>query len=173
MAVTNASGSVNVNLNLKLTIPAGTAGHISEEDFADIISQSNVYQNGTAANAIDIYMSSALSLAGAPTTLDLYAVTDIAGNARVPLRCRELWAMVPDLTLTHIVNVAPGAANGWTSAPTTIIYPGGAWYRLVSDPISVGAAGAVIATGNKTIKFDPGALTVAMQLIGLFCSAAS
>ncbi len=167
-----AYGPVNINFNPQLPVAAGS-GRISAITFTDNVAQNLGYTNGTGALQYDIYASKIYTLVtSTPQTIDLSAITDVAGTSQVPLRAREVLLMIPDTTLTHFVTVAAGASNGWAYAPAMIISPGGSWHRVVTDPTSVGAGvGAVIGSTSKTIKYDPGALNITLYAIYLFCSA--
>lgn len=179
MAVTAAYGTVNLGTGLTLPVTTGVTPYSA---LANISANFN-FANGTAAGQIDIIVATKLALAASVNNFDLSAVTDIAGGSRSPLRCRFLAAYIDiaETNLAHTVAMAPGASNGWANAVTGILSPGGAgggttvaMQVLCFDPMSVGGGvGAVIGASNKIQKFDPGANTINVWLIGGFCSAVS
>ncbi len=141
------------------------------------VTQSLSYTNGTAANMVDFLYAKRLTLAvSTPQTIDLQALADIAGNTVNMLRVREFIVQVVDTTLSHTVLVEAGASNGWAILPAggIIAAPGGTGIVHLSDPVSVGGGvGYVTGSGSKTVKFDPGAIQIIIDVLIAGCSAVS
>jgi hypothetical protein len=141
---------------------------------AEITNLSRNYTNGTGAGAIDLLYNKKISLAASAQTLDLTALTDPRGGTINLARVREF---ILCNTGAFPVTVGAAAATQWigmlgTIASTIVIPAGGA--HNFADPTSVGGSvGAVVTGSSKSLKLDPGANTVAIQLIIAGCSATS
>ncbi len=139
------------------------------------------YTNGTGAGQIDLMYSRQLTfVASTLQTIDLTALPDMG----IPVvnqnlaRVREFWLEIVDIVLTHTLNVAQGASNGWAFLPPIAngltAMPGGRGGIVLSDPDSVGAGvGMVVDSSHKTVTMTPGAYVLICNLTILGCSAVS
>jgi hypothetical protein len=171
MATENVSGQISVYETFTELLTTA----ISPESLSENYNNLQPYPNGTGPGQVDQIYAQPLTLAGAPTTLNLGSLPDLIGTNAAPARIREAMAWIPasDTNSTHTVTISPGASNGYTPIGTTILYTGGSLVRLLSDPKSTGAGvGAVTSSSSNTIKLDPGSNTVTVCLILAGCSTA-
>ena len=126
------------------------------------------YANGTASNQVDTLYAAKVTLAGAPTTINLTTLTDPAGNTANFARVREFIVYNPASTAGYDVKVEAGATNGWSAlppstSPLTCRYLGTV---RISDPTSTGTGnGNVVTSTSNTITLDPGANTVTIYIL--------
>src|SRR6202042_2996074 len=72
------------------------------------------YSNGTGALQFDTLYAKEITLAAAPTTIDLTNFVDAGGNTGTSFaRVREFIVWNPDTNATHTVAISAGASNGW------------------------------------------------------------
>lgn len=179
-------GTSNISLAFSQAINAGVLTNYNvPANMANLI---NIV-NGTGAGKVDLMHAKQYSLAATPTTIDLTNLLDPNGGAVNFARVRLIAAFVQSTTATYTVVMSPGASNGFilfTGSTGLITVPAGYTYTDVSgnvstiasklfieDWASIGANGYITSGTTKTLKFDPGANTVTMNLLILGCSAAS
>ena len=167
MAAQNVSGPVNVTCSFVETVSAGLVVPISAACTA-AFSANFVYGTG-AANALDTIYAKSLSLAGAATHIDLYAFTDPLGNSVSMARCRFWFVWVTTTTAAYIVNVYTRTGTDpvtWLPITTTGALwcpPGGMLMGV--DPISTTTNGWVVSSSAYDFTLDPGANTVACNVV--------
>jgi hypothetical protein len=177
---TNVSGPINLTCNLTEII---TTGVVSSYNLGAVLNRNVTYSNGTAAGMIDLVYAKQLSLAGAVTTLDLTALTDMNGAAINFARVRELIIQSLATTAAFTLAIGNAASNAWTgflgatsifTMPTNVGATGNYATTQWSDPYTVGAAtGAYVDGTHKNLKLDPGANTFSVNIIIAGCSAVS
>jgi len=154
-----------------------TSGLISQQTLPAAVTLAHTYANGTGAAQIDVIYAKQLVLtASSPQTIDLTSIPDLSGATVSFGRIREFMIQVVTATFGFNVTLSGGATNPWTGLLTSgsamTLYAGVTHY-LVSDPTSVGSSiGAVVTSGSKTIKLDPGANNVTVNIIAVGCSVA-
>jgi hypothetical protein len=122
--------------------------------------------NGTAADQVDLKYTKTLTLAATPTTLDLTALTDVFGNSINFARVRSITLKHKGTTDGQNVTVSGGAANPWTGIITgnLILFPSTANNNGVIVLWAPGTTGAVVSGASKTLKLDPGANTITVDI---------
>lgn len=171
------SGSVTLNAGFTQVVSSGV---VTTQNLAVSVPQNLTYANGTGAGQVDLIYAKQLSLAGSATTLDLTALTDLSGASINFARVRELIIQNLATTSTYTVTVGAAASNAWTgilgTTTSTLIIPpsaGNGLFRF-SDYSSTGAStGAVVSGTSKSLKLDPGANTISINIVILGCSATS
>ena len=119
------------------------------------------WANGVAANQVDLLYFVRLSLAATPTTIDLTTVLDPFGGTDVFVKGRAAVLYNASTTDGQIITISGGATNPWTNWTTgNVILPAGG--KLYFDAPLLG--GIPVSGTNKTLKFDPGANTVPLEI---------
>jgi hypothetical protein len=148
-----------------------TAGVVSPQSIPATIAPGTVYYtaSGTGARQVDRIHAVQYTLAAAPLDLDLTALPNLSGLVEGFARVREImWQVLSGGPLT----TGGGASNPWAPAGSGAVTPVGV-IRHLSDPLSTGAGnGLVVTSTSRTIRLDPGAATVVVNLLIAGCSAA-
>ncbi len=128
--------------------------------------------SGTGADQASLKYAKALTLAAAPTVLDLTSLADADGNTISFAAVR--WIKVTNTSTTHtfLVGYAATTANAWVSwigNPGQLIVPA----STAANPGAIGAiaptlAGLAVSSTNKLLQLDPGANTVGatVEIVG-------
>lgn len=128
-----------------------------------------------AANQADLKHTKVYTLSGSATTIDLTNLTDDSGATISFARVRSLTVRNRSTTDGQTVTVTAGASNGWTA-------PGGSGWSQYAFPATSACAGfyaftapnttgAVVDSTHKTLKLDPGANTITVDVEIVGCSA--
>lgn len=135
----------------------------------------NFQASGVAADQINLNYVATLSLAATPTTLDLTALTDRYGNAVNFARVRSLTIKNKSQTDSQTVTVSPGGTNGWTAllgtGSTLIVQPSSSLNDAGVILTAPNTTGWVVSGTTKTLKLDPGANTIAVDIEINGCNA--
>lgn len=177
MAAQTVTGSFSLNVAAQQTVSAGVINSYTIPIGFVYPSTLGQLLNATgAANSVDTAYSASLSLAAAVTTINLHAFTDPGGNSVAMARCRA-WAVYnTSSTAGFIINIYTLTGTNpvvWLPLVTTNtlwVPPGG--IMLGTDPLSTTTNGWVVATAHNTFSLDPGANTVACDVLILGNSAA-
>lgn len=175
------SGVLNVAASFAQTVSSGV---VTPQTIPANINFNLSFGNGTSAGNVDLIYARQLSLAGTATTLDLTSLTDLSGASINFARVRLVMIQNLATTAGYIVTVGAAAATQWTgylgtTASTVILQPNvGATSNqnvfTFLDAYSVGAStGAYVDSTHKSLKLDPGANTIAVNILLLGCSAVS
>lgn len=175
------SGPLNIGANFTQTI---TSGVITSQYIPANINWNYTFTNGTGTGAVDLCYAKQLSLAGTATTLDLTSLADLGGSTVSFARVRLFVVQNLATTAAYTVTVGAAASNQWTgflgtTTSTVVLQPNvGATANqsllLFLDPYSTGATtGAYVDGTHKSLKLDPGANTISVNVLILGCSAAS
>ena len=118
---------------------------------------------GTATSQINlIYSDLDLSLAGAPSTIDLQSFTDSFGVAAKSFAL-VYWLMIHNKDTTNPIEVGEAGANAWeafvNTAGDSVVVPANGWL------IWGNTTGATVDATHKNLQLDPGANTVAVELL--------
>jgi hypothetical protein len=174
----NVTGTVNRNVSFTETATIGLATANLNEPMVTSFSYTPA---GTATVQVDTIHAKTYTLAASATTIDLTSLTDPAGNSISFARVREFVVTNADTVATHTVKVSSGAATAvaWLppAANALVLQPQGAGSspgRIdLSDPNGTGAGvGYIVDSTHKTITFDPGAFTIAINVLIVGGSAA-
>jgi hypothetical protein len=171
MAVVTGTSQANIGFNQAIS-----TGVVSAQTLQAGLTFSTAYTNGTGAGAIDCIYAKQLTLAGSATTLDLQALVDLAGTSQVLLRVREIIVQVVTTTVDFDVTLGNAASNSWApiwgATGTHVVKAGGRFQN--ADPNTVGSGkGYVVSGTSKSLKLDPGANTVVVNVIIAGCTAVS
>lgn len=147
-----------------------SSGLINPEPFSQAIQQNVSYANGTGSAQVDTFYAAQLTLAAAPTTLNLTSLTDPAGNSINFARVRELIVQNTNSANPGFdVKVEAASSNGVaflppTTAPLMCRYGS---VVHVSDRYSTGSGNGNVTTPSTatSITLDPGANTVVVNVI--------
>jgi hypothetical protein len=125
-------------------------------------------QNGTAADQMNQRYRAKVALAAAPVTINLFdgSLKDDDGNALAMRHIKRLRVRNPDTANT--VAMSGGASNPlvgfWNSTGVLTLQPSTAggndgWYEATAP-----GTGVVVSAGSNTIKFDPGANSITVEV---------
>ena len=162
------TGSVVTNWSMQEQISSGVLANVNYP--LPVTNTTNYSNAGTGAAQCDTIYAKQLTLAGAPTTLNLNAgLTDPAGNAIGFARVREFVVQVVTATAGDSVEVYAAASNGWTQLPPVAnpltAYPNGGIVAL-RDPQSSGSGvGMVVTSGSCEVVLNPGASIVVVNVL--------
>jgi hypothetical protein len=134
------------------------------------------YSAGSGAGQVAGIYAATLTLAGAPTTLDLTALLDPLGGAVALARVVEFYVKNNATTDGWVVRIGPGGTNGWAGP--------GQFFAAGSPPVAVGpstpgsvpcagklnfaaphATGYPVDATHRTIVLDPGAHTFTVDIL--------
>ena len=175
------TGNLNINAAFSQTVSSGVIGSYSVPANLQLSQQ---FANGTGSGQVDLCYAAKLSLAGSATTLDLTSITDVSGATVNFARVRLIVVQNLATTAGYTVTVGAAATNAWTgflgtTTSTLVLQPNvGATANqslwLAIDSFSTGAStGAYVDSTHKSLKLDPGANTISVNVLILGCSAAS
>lgn len=175
------SGTLNINASFNQTVSSGV---ISTQSLPAALTFNCSFSNGTGTGAVDLCYAKQLILAGSATTLDLTSLADLSGATVSFARVRLLMIQNLATTAGYTVTVGAAASNQFTgflgtTTSTVILQPnvGATSNQSVHtflDPYSTGAStGAYVDSTHKSLKLDPGANTISVNVLILGCSAAS
>lgn len=175
------SGTLNIAASFAQTVSSGV---ITAQSLPASLNFNLTFANGTGTGAVDLCYAKQLSLAGTATTLDLTSLADLSGATVNFARVRLFMVQNLATTAGHTVTVGSAASNQWTgylgtTTSTVVLQPnvGATSNQSVFtflDPYSTGAAtGAYVDGTHKSLKLDPGANTISVNVLILGCSAAS
>jgi len=125
---------------------------------------------GTAATQLNlIYSDLSLTLAGAATTLDLQALTDVSGAAIDFAKIYRIGIINTTATNGFDLTVGGAVANPWepfvSATGDKIVIPDGSdWFWSDVD-------GATVDATHSDLKLDPGANTLVAKLLIIGLSA--
>ena len=128
-----------------------------------------VSTSGTGVDQADLKYTKTLSLAATPTTLDLTALTDVAGNAVNFARVKSVTIRNKDTTDGHTVLCGNAAATQWTgfvssATATWTVFPSSSnndGFFVFTAPNTTAAA---VSGSSKSLKLDPGANTISVDI---------
>ncbi len=172
MAVVAGTAQLNAGFNQTVT-----SGLINTQTLPASIAVTTQYSNGTGAGQIDLLYARQLTFAvSTPQTLDLTAITDLAGATVNFARIRELIIQV--VTTTSGVKLTAGP-QPLTRGP----HSGGPRGRTSSRPgpptasrtqRQLGRESGPVTSGTSTdLKLDPGAAIQIVNILIAGCSAVS
>jgi hypothetical protein len=175
------TGTSNLISSFTETSPAGL---ILTQQLTTAISQLIQYGNGTSAGNVDYVYGKTLTLAGSATTLDLTSLTDLFGGSINFARVRFFAVQNLSTTAAQTVTISGGTSNPWTTGPwgassTIILQPSptqnaGVSRVVFEDPYVTGATTGWYTSGtSKTVKLDPGANTISVNVLIAGCSVTS
>jgi hypothetical protein len=171
MAVVAGTAALTSGFNQTIS-----SGVVTAQTIPASISLTTQYANGTAAGKVDLIHAKQYTLAGSATTIDLTSLLDLSGATVNFARIRDLVVQVVTATVDFNVTLGNAASNSWAAlwgATGTHVVPAGSIF-YVTDPTTVGASKGLVTSGtSKSLKLDPGANTVVVNLIIAGCSAVS
>jgi hypothetical protein len=167
------TGNVRSSIAFSLT-GAGWLGGAQLSVAPPTTPQSN-YGNGTTAGNVDLIYAATLTLSATPTTLDLTSLTDPLNGAVAFARVREFYLRNNATTDGWTVVVGGGAANPWAGASqflqassTVTVGPSTSSTSPCTGKLAFAApntTGYVVDGTHKTLKLDPGANTLTVEIL--------
>ncbi len=163
----NVSGSANSSSKFQQT-PTGALAGIPYDTPNKVCKAT--WNNGTAAEQINLLCRKTLALAAAAQTINLYdgSLLDPFGNACAFRRIRRIRWRNADQTDGHTVAVSGGASTPWTgiinSAGVLTCYPSSANADGWTEFTAPNTNGIAVTSGSNTLKFDPGSNTFNVEL---------
>jgi hypothetical protein len=133
--------------------------------------------SGTAADQVDLKYSRTITLAAAPTALDLRSLTDVFGGAVAFARVKSVQIVNKSSTDGYTVTVgySTTTSNAWVgflSNPGTFVVgpstASNAGFFAITSP---NATGWPVSSSSKLLNLDPGANTVVVDIEITGCSA--
>lgn len=175
------TGNLNINAAFNQTVSSGVVASYS---VPASLSMSPSFSNGTGSGAVDLCYAKQLSLAGSATTLDLTSLADLSGATVSFARVRLIIIQNLATTAGYTVTVGAAASNQWTgflgtATSTVVLQPNVGATAAQSifmglDLYSTGATtGAYVDSTHKSLKLDPGANTISVNILIVGGSAAS
>jgi hypothetical protein len=167
MAAQNVTGQGNIGLSFIQTNTTGLI--VPNQATAPFTALINLINGTGVANAVDTLYGAQLTLAAAPTTINLNAATDISSNSVSFKRVRFWGVQVVTITAGFIVNIyTVTATNPLTWLPQVLTGtlwapPGG--IVMGYDPLSVTTNGYVVSASANTFVVNPGANTVVANVV--------
>lgn len=174
-------GTLNFNAAFNQIVSSGV---VSTQNIPASLGINWTPTSGTGTGAVDLCYAKQLSLAGSATTLDLTSVTDLSGASVSFARVRLIVVQNLATTAGYTVTIGAAASNQWTgflgtTTSTLVLQPNvGATTNhsafVATDIYSTGSStGAYVDSTHKSLKLDPGANTISVNVFILGCSAAS
>ena len=173
------TGQVTPSLNFTQTPAAGFLAGVQVP--ANKTIQAIFKTAGVIADQVDtLYANTLTFVASTPQTIDLTTLTDILGNAITFARVRLIAIRVNSTTDGQNLLVGGAGANEWdgfltsgakiTVFPSTAASGGGlnnSGFFILAAP---NTTGAVVNSGSKLLKLDPGSNAFTVDILIAGCS---
>jgi len=161
---TTYTQAITLTLKIQAALTKTQGANVAAVDTV-LKDMSDTLANGTGADQADKFCPVELSLAAAPTEVDLSgSLTDWHGNTLTAARIKGL--AIINTHASGVITVGGAAANAWATmfgAAThqVLVRPGGLLLAWAPDA----TAFAVTAGTGDLLKLDPGAATITCYLI--------